>query len=441
MYSIKGKYSTAHIMTDETTIDQAAYEQILSFVNCHVFTNDSRIMPDYHAGAGAVIGFTMPMTDKVIPNIIGVDIHCNMLYIDLQKHLGFDKDQWLAVDRQVRKKIPMGQRHHQKPVANIEKFPWALASAQKDVFTHRLNNYLGTEFKGANYNPKWFFDLCDKVNCKPVVAVNSIGTLGGGNHFIEFGVSQKTGRTGVTLHSGSRNLGLKVANYWQRKAKENLVERYRVDFQAEIERIKLTYPMDKWDEMIKAAKNPPTPTGLEYLEGKDMYGYLHDMCFCYTYALHNLIEMASIVLEILNKPPYLVMNDSNVYTVHNYIDYEDFIIRKGAVRSIVGQKMIIPFNMEDGLLICEGKSNEEWNCSAPHGAGRIRARGELNRDESVDTRKIRDRMNEKGIFLSVVPKDEIKEAYKDPKFIEEAIAPTATILDRVKPALTLKAKE
>jgi RNA-splicing ligase RtcB len=399
-------------------------------------------MPDYHAGKGCVIGFTMPMTDKVIPNIVGVDIHCNMLYLDFQKRLNFDKSQWAAVAKQIRRHIPMAQKHRSKPALNMERdFPWALASAQQHVFTSRLNSYLGTDFRGEDYDPHWFYELCERVRCKPQVAINSIGTLGGGNHFIEFGHSEATNTTGVTLHSGSRNLGLKVANYWQKIAKENLKTRYQVEFQNTIKEIKEEYPMSEWEARIKAAKNPPTPTGLEYLEGEDMYGYLHDMCFCYSYAHKNLLEMAAEILAILNKPVQLLMNDRNVYTVHNYIDYEDFIIRKGAVRSIKGHKMIIPFNMEDGLLICEGKSNEEWNCSAPHGAGRIRARGELNRDESVDVGKIRERMSDKGIYLSVVPKDEVKEAYKDPKFIEKAIAPTATIVDRIKPIITLKAKD
>jgi len=442
MYPIKGKYSTAYIMTDETDIDTEAYKQIVSFVNCHVFTNDSRIMPDYHAGAGAVIGFTMSMTDKIIPNVVGVDIGCNMLCISMQKHFDFDKDQWLAVDRQVRKNIPMAQRHHHKPQLDIYKdFPWQLTSLEKDIFTSKLNAYLGTDFKGEHYTPEWFFDLCKRVNCKPNVAVNSLGSLGGGNHFIEFGVSKKTGHTCCTVHSGSRNLGLKVANYWQRKAKDNLIQRYQVEFQNKIKEIKETYPSEQWNDRIKAAKNPPTPTGLEYLEGEDMYGYLHEMNFCQRYAQYNLSMMMTAILQILNRPITLMLSTDTVHTVHNYIDFEDFIIRKGAVRSIKGQKMIIPFNMEDGLLICEGKSNEEWNCSAPHGAGRLRPRGELKRDKDIDTRKIRGRMNEKGIYLSVVPKDEVKEAYKDPKFIEKAIEPTATVVDRIRPVLTLKADD
>ncbi len=261
------------------------------------------------------------------------------------------------------------------------------------------------------------------------------------NHFIEFGTSKNTGNTCCTVHSGSRNLGLKVANYWQRKAKENLKQRYQVGFQKTIKKIKEENPMSKWDALIKAAKLPPTPTGLEYLDGKDMYGYLHEMNFCQAYAYQNVLAMMSVILQMLNIPVTLMMSTDTVHTVHNYINFEDFIIRKGAVSSYKGQKMIIPFNMEDGILICEGKGNEEWNFSAPHGAGRLFGRKDMKQREDINTRDIRDRMNKKGIFLSVVPKDEVKEAYKDPKFIEKSIEPTATIIDRIKPVLTLKADD
>ncbi len=181
MYPIKGKYSTAYIMTDEVDIDTEAYKQILGFVNNHVFTNDSKIMPDYHYGAGAVIGFTMQITDKIIPNLVGVDIGCQMLFVNFQKFLDFDKKQWLAIDKQVRKHIPMSTSIRQKSTLDIQKdFPWLITTLEMEVFTSHLNDRLGTKYKGEEYTPDWFFKLCERTNCKPVRAVNSIGTLGGG---------------------------------------------------------------------------------------------------------------------------------------------------------------------------------------------------------------------------------------------------------------------
>jgi tRNA-splicing ligase RtcB len=364
-----------------------------------------------------------------------------MIYVSFQKFLDFDKTQWLAIDRQIRKRIPMAQSHRASSVYRDfdYDFPWALATLQMKVFTSKLNHKFETEYKGPKYNANWFFEVCERVNCKPIVAVNSIGSLGDGNHFIEFSTSDKTGNSGVTVHAGSRNFGFKVANYWQKVAKANLKKRYDLDFQSTIKEIKANNPTDKWDALIKSAKLPPTATGLEYLEGEDWYNYLHEMNFAQIYATENVNSMAETILSTLNLDPMLLLSPDTVHTTHNYISFEDFIIRKGAVRSIVGQKMLIPFNMEDGILICEGKSNEEWYESAPHGAGRLYGRGEMKRRDDIDVKDIRARMNKKGIYLSVVPKDEVKEAYKDPAFIEKAIAPTATIVDRLRPVLTLKA--
>jgi RNA-splicing ligase RtcB len=353
----------------------------------------------------------------------------------------------------------MSEKYRDKPALDIQKdFPWDITTLEIEVFTSHLNSRLGTKHKGEEYTPDWFFKLCERVRCKPIRAVNSIGTLGSGNHFIEFGTSKNTGNTCCTIHSGSRNLGARVATYWQRRARENLKQKYQVEFQKTIKKIKEENPTSKWNDLIKAAKHPPTPTGLEYLEGEDMYGYLHEMNFCQAYAYQNVKAMMSVILQTLNLPVTLMMStdtvkpksgftctdsslekSNTVHTVHNYINFEDFIIRKGAVSSYKGRKMIIPFNMEDGLLICEGKGNEEWNFSAPHGAGRLFGRKDMKKRKDINTDDIRNRMNDKGIFLSVVPKDEVKEAYKDPTFIEEAIEPTATIIDRIKPVLTLKA--
>ncbi|RLF86922.1 hypothetical protein DRN34_02705, partial [Thermococci archaeon] len=186
MYTIKGKYSSAHVMTDEDTIDEMEYKQILNFVNCHVFTNDSIIMPDYHYGKGAVIGFTMKLTDKIIPNIVGVDIGCNMLLVYLNKLFDIDESAWLSLGRKIRKTIPMAREYNKEAKLDFDRqFPWIIFSSSMRQDMVNFNKHLGIERQYADYNSKWFYELCERVNCKPVTAVNSIGSLGGGNHFIE----------------------------------------------------------------------------------------------------------------------------------------------------------------------------------------------------------------------------------------------------------------
>lgn len=439
MYPIKGKYSTAKIMTDEVNIDHAAYEQIIKFVNHPVFVNDPIIMPDYHAGAGCVVGFTMKMEDKIIPNIVGADIYCNMAMVYLGK-LGWSIQDWLDFDAVVRSSIPMSFKHRAKPGLNIERdFPWALANTSVHVFTTRLNEKLGTSFKPGKYTVDWMLEAGEKYGCKPNTVINSLGTLGGGNHFIEFGISERTGENVATVHSGSRNFGKRMADYWQREARHFMQEKFITQRNKEILKIKCDTRPEHWEALINATKKPYVVNGLEWLEGEAMYNYLFEMHFAEFYAMKNTSMMVAKILALLDMRAEKQMD--TISCAHNYLSFEDFIIRKGAVSAYEGEKMIIPFNMEDGILLCEGKGNSEWNNSAPHGAGRIGPRGKMKRDKSIDIKAIRKRMNAKGSYATVIPKDEIKEAYKDPEFIEKAIAPTAKIIDRIKPIITLKADD
>jgi len=444
MIEVKGEYSTARFMTDEEELSQSEFDQITTCVNHPVFTEDPVVMPDYHYGAGCMIGLTMPLTDKVIPNIVGVDIGCNMLYVSFRRLMELNKGQWLAIDSMVRRAIPMGYKHHPRPRICMEKdFQWGLSSLMASVFTSKLNNKFGTHYKAPEYNMKYFIELCDKVKINRDVAINSLGTLGGGNHFIEFSTSKATGFTGVTLHAGSRGLGLKTANYWQKVATEKMQGTTDEDWDAVVQEIKDNNHRIKWNDMIRAAKKRTVskPTGLEHLEGDDWFGYLMDMNFCQIYAEVNLNIMMQMILRRLNVPDTFMLSRETTHTIHNYISPDDLIIRKGAIRSIEGQRMLIPGNMEDGILVCEGKSNEKWNNSAPHGAGRNFGRNEMKRRTDVNVDTIRKRMEAKGIFVSVLPKDEVKEAYKDLKFIERVIDPTATVVDRLTPVLNLKAND
>lgn len=441
MIEFPGKYTTAKVMID--ALDEETARQITQFVNHPAFTNPVAIMPDTHAGKGAVIGFTMELTDKVIPNVIGVDIGCGMMSLNLGKKLNFDMRDWGKVDLDLRRRLPFGFDVRKTPALNVEReFPWTLANASLARMASLYNKRFETkhDFRDHEYNYRWLCEKVKSIEASQRRVENSLGTLGGGNHFIEFseGLSSKT--NWVTVHTGSRNFGLRVANYWQRKAYDNVKRQYTAGFETEVERIKAEEPKEKWNELIRAAKKPPAANGLEWLEGEDAFGYLVDMHFAQFYAMQNRLLLINDICDYFNIHPTERILLEVVQSVHNYISFDDFIVRKGAISSYAGRKMIIPFNMEDGILICDGKSNSEWNFSAPHGAGRISSRKAAKTALSGQEKEIKKRMKEKGTYISLLPLDEAKEAYKDPKVIEDAIGPTAAIVDRLRPVLNMKDK-
>ena len=386
----KGKYGEATSMIDE--MEPNTVEQIYGFLNHEAFTNHIAIMPDCHKGAGTVIGFTMPMTEKVIPNVVGVDIGCGMLSVNVGKRV-FEKFTKQEIDDIIRQRLPFGKNVHTDTFFSVEnnnRFHKELKEELR-LFTMAYNRKFGVVYDLPEYD---FMDLCYEIGMDYDRFCKSIGTLGGGNHFIEIGKSEKTGDYWITFHSGSRQFGLKVALYHQRKAGRG---------------------------------------ELAYLQGREAFDYLVDMVIAQKYANENRKVMCDVVVKALN----LEVSET-IVSVHNYIDFNDFIIRKGAITSYEGQKMILPWNMEDGITICEGKSNPEWNYSAPHGAGRLGSRSWAKSKFSSEVAQ--ERMLKKGIFTSCVPVDEVKEAYKDPAIIEKYLGPTATIIDRLIPVLNLKSK-
>lgn len=392
MLEYTGKYGKAKVMID--SLDPETVKQIYSFLNHEAFTNPIAIMPDAHAGAGAVIGFTMPMTDQIIPNIVGVDINCGMLAMKMEGAV-FANISRKNLDKAIRAAIPFGKEVHKSPkLWYLENQDFQSINTTANFFTSAYNERYNTNYAPPHYSMEWLKDKCDQIGIKFDRVVNSVGTLGSGNHFIEIGKSVEDGSYWITIHSGSRQFGLKIANYWQHKAGRG---------------------------------------ELASLFQDEMFGYLTDMYFAAAYAHINRLTMAHIITQnILEMSPV-----ESIETVHNFIDFSDFIIRKGAVKAH-GGKIIIPFNMEDGLLICRGKSNPEWNYSAPHGAGRIGPRNKTKKKLKHKEDKIRKRMEDKGIYFSKLPLDETAEAYKDPKIIEQAIEPTAEIIDRVAPVLAMK---
>ena len=406
MFEINGKFCTAKVFID--TVEDTAKEQIKTLCDqsfaegCKI-----RIMPDVHAGAGCVIGFTANLGARVIPNIVGVDIGCGMLTVDL----GFNDVDFEKLDRIIREKIPSG----------------------KDVQPGRLIRLPEIQ------NLHCYRELKDAKRLE-----RSVGSLGGGNHFIEIDVDDE-GRRYLVIHSGSRNLGKQVADIYQQMAIE--IHRGIEEYWAERDRVITEYKAQGRRKEIEATlkemkkafqlKVTEVPEELCYLEGKYRDMYLHDMQFCQQFAHLNRFMMAKLILNNLFGKE--VEDFEHFETVHNYIDMESNIIRKGAVSAKNGEKLLIPINMRDGSLICIGKGNEDWNCSAPHGAGRLFSRNTAKDKFTVEEFQ----KSMEGIFSTCISDrtlDESPMAYKNMDDIVNNITPTADIVKVIKPVYNFKAE-
>lgn len=405
MKTITGKYSSAIVYTD--VIEDTAEEQIKLLCD-QPFAQGSRIriMPDVHAGKGCVIGFTADLGDMVIPNIVGVDIGCGMYTVELGKiDIDYEK-----LDGAIRKNVPSGRNVHE---GRIVRFPELL-------------------------DLKCYRNLKDARRLE-----RSIGTLGGGNHFIEAD-RDDDGNKYLVIHTGSRNLGTQVAEYYQSLAYELMCGKDKLFEQQNemIERYKAEGRRSEIQSAIKAlhrdfqAQECDTPRELCYLTGEYREMYLHDMRICQEFASLNRVTIAQI---ILGEAFGMQLSDCPHFeTIHNYIDMESNIVRKGAVSAKKGEKLLIPINMRDGSLICVGKGDPEWNCSAPHGAGRLFSRGTAKEKFTLD--EFQNSME--GIFSTSVHLSTIDEcpmAYKSMEDIVDNITPTAEIIRVIKPVYNFKA--
>ena len=397
------------IFTDN--IEQEAIDQINilleqpAFADCKV-----RIMPDVHAGAGCVIGFTADLGDKVIPNIVGVDIGCGMLTVNIGK---IDID-YNKLDATIRARVPSGRNVHGDLVQET------LIEKAKELITE-------LHCKGDLHNISWL--------------EHSMGTLGGGNHFIEIDEGSD-GSKYLVIHTGSRNLGKQVAEYYQRLAVKRLYAKKeeRADI---ISKCKAEgRERDIQAELAKLASKHSSnvPKDLCYLEGKNRDDYLYDMKICQHFAKLNREFIASRIIGGMNwRNAYGLYREPWIHTVHNYIDDEN-MVRKGAISAKKGEKVLIPINMRDGSLLCVGKGNKEWNCSAPHGAGRIMSRNKAR--ESISMESFRESMT--GVYTTSICESTIDEspmAYKPMDEIINNIKDTVDIMDILKPVYNFKASE
>lgn len=402
MKQITGRYATASVYTD--IIEETATEQIRQLCDQSFVEGCSiRIMPDVHAGTGCVIGFTADLGERVIPSIVGVDIGCGMLTVELGKEaIDFAK-----LDQVVRQFIPAGSEVHETPAAE---FP-------------RLKDLL----------------IYNKLRNLPWIE-NSLGTLGGGNHFIEVDVDDK-GTHYLVIHTGSRNLGKQVADYYQELAYDILYGKIQEEEQrraliAEYKAAGRTAELEQALTNLRVEIENQIPKNLCYLTGDARAAYLHDMKICQEYAVMNRQIIADRILTNLLGRGLETFH--SFQTIHNYIDHETNIIRKGAVSAKKGEQLLIPINMRDGSLLCIGKGNPEWNCSAPHGAGRLFSRGAARHNFTVED--YAKEMN--GIYTTSVSEDTLDEcpmAYKPMESIVSNVDPTVEIVKVIRPVYNFKA--
>ena len=400
MIELTGKYASCKVFTE--VIDQTAIAQLINLLNQPMAEGQSvRVMPDVHAGKGCTIGTTMTITDKVVPNLVGVDIGCGMEVVRVREsHIELQK-----LDKLIYEKIPSG--------FNVRKT------------AHRYNDQVDlTELY-----------CCDHINHDR--AVLSLGSLGGGNHFIEADKGED-GSIYIVIHSGSRHLGVETATFYQNEAYKRLNGSAQRDIDELIARLKAE-GRDKQihSEIVKLknTKRTDVPKELAYCEGELFEQYIHDMKIVQQFAMLNRKAMMD---EIIKGMKLHVVEQFT--TIHNYIDTENMILRKGAVSAQAGEKLLIPINMRDGSLICIGKGAPDWNCSAPHGAGRLMSRAEAKQSFTVS--EFKKQMS--GIYTTSVGSatlDECPMAYKSMDDIVGNIGGTVEIAEVIKPVYNFKAGE
>ena len=408
MNMAKGKYNEAKIFTDN--IDSVTMSQLIQICN-QDWMKDSkiRIMPDCHAGKGAVIGFTATMNGRVAPATIGLDIGCGMRVLNITNERLVLSD----LDAFVHQFVPAGHNLNEHKKSSFDYF--------KDLYCY---SHLKSQDKFAY----------------------ALGTLGGGNHFVEVDWSDTTNQMYLVIHTGSRNLGKQVAEYYQKvaidlwksggvdhnKTRENIIAGLRDEKRGS----DIPGALKAFDERFAKA-HPQYPPELCFLYGETMVAYLHDMNICQEYAIENRRVIAQSIVNLFEEDE---SNYTTFETVHNYIDMDTKIMRKGAVSAKAGEKLIVPINMRDGSLLCVGKGNEDWNFSAPHGAGRLMARNQAKKNISMEDYK----ESMKDIYTTCVNEstlDESAMAYKPMQEIIDNVQDTVEIVDIIRPIYNFKNSE
>lgn len=475
---LSGEYTDARFMVEEESLlEEGVLDQVQELIDHPAFTEPVVMQPDTHVGAGAPIGFTMPLTDRIVPNIVGVDVGCGMCATELGSALPLADEER---ETRIREAVPMGRSTHDYEDAPhlINEFPFDRANEKFENFSEAFEAQFGREiapieFDFDGYDGEYFKSLCRRVLSRKRQGmghvIKSAGTLGGGNHFVEFAQARESGEYWVIIHSGSRYLGLAVAEYWQSRATERrntdsirdsipAVYHEYLKFDPDTvsgvglhkwvtggmgeshlkkEKIRADFDGNEIDvvfEQLSSLQPADRNTDLDWLEGREADGYYVDMLFAQQYARWNRDLMSDAICEALEVEP-----EDRMQSIHNYIDFRDMTIRKGATPARKDQPLVIPFNMADGSILARSRGNEAYHRTAPHGAGRTMSRRQAFDEGSME--EFAEAMD--GIYSeSVVEEvlDEAPMAYKPAEAIAASVEPTAEIIDWLDVVHNLKAK-
>lgn len=440
MYHIKEGEREGIVFLDKEELygDINTIKQIRKMV-AHPAVEHARIMPDCHFGVGCCIGFTSKLTDKIVPNFIGGDIGCGIVCYPLEGYdLSTDKRVERA-ERCIRETIPMGTTTHVVPTVTKEDLEWLWSESHEEAVAFaevfKVERGIDIEDKIPDYSQKWFDNLMIRVRSSKNTDMCSLGTLGGGNHFVEVNRSSM-GIDYITIHSGSRNLGQKICRYHQDIISEGARFPWE-EYNNEVKHIQRTTKDSKTRHKLEQELHDKLKAQqhTHYLEGDEAYHYYFDMIFAQKYAVLNRRLMIRQFLERVGLP---FNAEKIIESVHNYIDFRDMIWRKGAVSSYTDKYVIVALNMRDGILLCKGKSNPEWNYSAAHGAGRLLPRNEVV--HHISMKEFRDSMRD--VYTTTVVEETLDEApmaYKSADLIKTRLVDTVDIIEHLKPVINVKA--
>lgn len=406
MFTIEGQNATAYIMSDYEHISDGTISQIHTLVSHPSIQNDFVVQADGHKASGAVVGFTMPLGTRLSPVLVGDDIGCGMRSVEFETdELPMEGEER---DSAVRSAVPMGRGTNSlRNSPTLSECPWdranRLLSHFKKEYRDKFSRTISPSFHFSRYDEEYVSQMCERVGLSFSKVRTGIGTLGAGNHFIEFGQSEKTDNYWQTIHTGSRFVGKAIGKYYTKQAHNN-----------------------------REGDENRGSTTLDWLEDTECDDYFIDMIFAQVYAEWNRRVISERIQDALGLTSNRVID-----APHNYIDFNDMIVRKGATAAREGEELVIPFNMSDGVLICVGRGSSSHRNTAPHGAGRIVSRNEAKNTISLE--KFENRMSD--VYSERVTESMLAEspqAYKDVQYIKDEVEKTATIKDRLRPIHNLK---